>query len=110
MSLPLMITVGIGTNLMDYVKVFNLRSLAVILAVVTGATIGAWLMAPLFKFYQVEATITAALCMANGGGAGDIQVLGASKRMDLMSYAQISSRIGGAIMLVIASFAFSRFL
>lgn len=110
MSLPLMITVSIGTNLMDYVKVFNPRSLAVIFAVVTGAAVGAWLMAPLFKFYQVEATITAALCMANGGGAGDIQVLGASKRMDLMSYAQISSRIGGAIMLVIASFAFSKFL
>lgn len=110
MSLPLMVTVGIGTNLMDYVKVLNPRSLVVIVAVVVGATIGAWLAAPLFKFYRVETVITAALCMANGGGAGDIQVLGASKRMELMSYAQISSRIGGAIMLIIASFMFSTFL
>lgn len=110
MSLPLMVTVGIGTNLMDYVKVFNIKSLIIIVAVVTGACIGSWLMAPLFKFYRVEATVTSALCMANGGGAGDIQVLGAAHRMELMSYAQISSRIGGAIMLVIASFMFNSFL
>lgn len=110
MSLPLMVTVGIGTNLMDYVKVFNPKSLIIIVAVVTGAVIGSWLMAPLFKFYRIEAVITSALCMANGGGAGDIQVLGAANRMELMSYAQISSRIGGAIMLIIASFMFSTFL
>lgn len=110
MSLPLMVTVGIGTNLMDYVKVLNFQSLVVIAAVVVGVTLGAWLMAPIFKFFRIETVVTAALCMANGGGAGDIQVLGASHRMELMSYAQISSRIGGAIMLVIASFMFSTFM
>lgn len=110
MSLPLMVTVGIGTNLMDYVKVFSLKSMIIIVAVVTGAVIGSWLVAPLFKFHRIECTITSALCMANGGGAGDIQVLGAANRMELMSYAQISSRIGGAIMLIIASFMFGKFL
>lgn len=110
MSLPLMITVGIGTNLMDYVKVFNPKSLIIIVAVVVGASIGSWLVAPIFKFYRIETVITSALCMANGGGAGDIQVLGAAGRMELMSYAQISSRIGGAIMLIIASFMFGKFL
>lgn len=110
MSLPLMITVGIGTNLKDYVQVLNPRSIVVIIAVVLGAAIGSWLIAPVFKFYRIETVVTSALCMANGGGAGDIQVLGAAGRMELMSYAQISSRIGGAIMLIIASFMFSTFL
>lgn len=107
MSFPLMITVGIGTNLADYAKVFtNLGNVLVILATVIGAMGGTWLLSKIFKFYPVESVITAGLCMANGGGAGDVQVLGASKRMELMPYAQISSRIGGAVMLIIASIAF----
>ena len=43
----------------------------------------------------------------NRGGSGDLQVLGACKRMQLMCYAQISSRIGGAIILTIGSIVFS---
>ncbi len=111
MSFPLMITVGIGTNLSDYAKVFtNPAYLVIILATVIGAMIGTYLMARLFKMYPVEAMLTAGLCMANGGGSGDVQCLGAANRMEMMSYAQISSRIGGAIMLVVASFFFGRFL
>ena len=68
------------------------------------------LMGKLFGFYPVEGMLTAGLCMANGGGSGDVQCLGAAHRMELMSYAQISSRIGGAIMLVVASFFFGKFL
>lgn len=62
------------------------------------------------QLLRAQEMLTAGLCMANGGGAGDVQCLGAAHRMELMSYAQISSRIGGAIMLVIASFVFGKFL
>ncbi|MDO4265604.1 MAG: 2-hydroxycarboxylate transporter family protein [Eubacteriales bacterium] len=111
MSFPLMITVGIGTNLNDYAKVFTSpANLIVIIATVLGAMVGTFLVGKLFRFYPVEGMLTAGLCMANGGGAGDVQCLGAANRMELMSYAQISSRIGGAIMLVVASFFFGRFL
>lgn len=111
MSFPLMITVGIGTNLTDYAKVFtNPAYIVIIMATVIGAMIGTFIVGKLFHFYPVEGMLTAGLCMANGGGAGDVQCLGAAHRMELMSYAQISSRIGGAIMLVIASFVFGKFL
>ncbi|WP_366542069.1 2-hydroxycarboxylate transporter family protein, partial [Salmonella enterica] len=50
---------------------------------------------------------TAGLCMANRGGSGDLEVLSACNRMNLISYAQISSRLGGGIVLVIASIVFS---
>lgn len=111
MSFPLMITVGIGTNLTDYAKVFtNPANIIVSIATVIGAMIGTLIMGRFFGFYPVEGMLTAGLCMANGGGSGDVQCLGAAHRMELMSYAQISSRIGGAIMLVVASFFFERFL
>uniref|UniRef100_UPI0011316409 2-hydroxycarboxylate transporter family protein n=1 Tax=Salmonella enterica TaxID=28901 RepID=UPI0011316409 len=42
-----------------------------------------------------ESSITAGLCMANRGGSGDLEVLSACNRMNLISYAQISSRLGG---------------
>lgn len=111
MSFPLMITVGIGTNLSDYAKVFtNMSNLLIIIATVIGAMIGTFIMARLLHMYPVETMLTAGLCMANGGGAGDVQCLGAANRMEMMSYAQISSRIGGAIMLIVASFFFGSFL
>ena len=107
MSFPLMITVGIGSSLTDYLGAFaNLGSLFCMFATVVGCMIGTFFVGKLFKFYPIEAIITAGLCMANGGGSGDVQVLGAANRMDMMSYAQISSRIGGAIMLVVASVMF----
>lgn len=111
MSFPLMITVGIGTNLSDYAKVFtNPANLLIIVVTVIGAMLGTFIVGRLLHFYPVEAMLTAGLCMANGGGSGDVQCLGAANRMEMMSYAQISSRIGGAIMLVVASFFFGRFL
>ena len=64
--------------------------------------IGGWLMG----FFPIESAITAGLCMANRGGSGDLEVLSACNRMNLISYAQISSRLGGGIVLVIASIVF----
>ncbi len=54
--------------------------------------------------------ITAGLCMANRGGSGDLAVLGASNRMGLIAYAQLSSRLGGGIVLILGSVLFGAFL
>jgi Na+/citrate or Na+/malate symporter len=70
---------------------------------VLGAIIGAAVVGKLIGFYPVESAITAGLCMANMGGSGDIATLGAANRMELMPFAQISSRIGGAIIILMAS-------
>ena len=72
-----------------------------------GAVIGAGLIGKLVGFYPVEAAITAGLCMANMGGTGDVAVLSAADRMELMPFAQISSRLGGAIILILGSLMLS---
>ena len=74
-----------------------------IIATVFGAVIGSWLMGKLVGFHPIESSITAGLCMANMGGSGDVAVLGAADRMCLMPFAQISSRIGGALIIIIAN-------
>ncbi|MCY6370997.1 2-hydroxycarboxylate transporter family protein [Clostridium ganghwense] len=98
--------VGIGvayTNLGQVVAAFNWQYIVLVAVVIIGAVIGAGFGGRLVGFYPIEAAITAGLCMANMGGTGDVAVLSASKRMELMPFAQISSRIGGAFMLILAS-------
>ncbi len=110
LSFPLMICVGISTNLNDFLKVFASPSnIIIIILVVVGAVIGSGFVGHLLGFYFIESAVAGGLCMSNAGGSGDIAVLGASNRMEMISYAQIASRIGGAFMLVIASIIFGYF-
>ena len=104
--------VGIGvsyTDLGQIIQAFTPIYLLLCLVVVLGAIIGSALFGKLVGFYPVESSITAGLCMANMGGTGDVAVLSAADRMELMPFAQISSRLGGAFMLLLASFILNLF-
>ncbi len=104
------IMVGVGVvyvSISDVLAVLTISNFIMVFLVILGAMIGTALMGKLMGFFPVEAVITAALCMSNSGGAGDVAVLGAAHRMNLLSWSQISSRIGGGIMLIIASIIMS---
>jgi len=106
----LMVGVGIAyTNLGEVIAAINFTNLILASMIVVGAIIGASLGGWAMGFYPIESSITAGLCMANRGGSGDLEVLAAADRMSLISYAQISSRLGGGIILVIASVLFGIF-
>lgn len=111
-ALGMVIMVGMGTDF-DIAELFSVMTpgnVAMALAIVVGAVIGSGVVGYLVGFYPVDTALTAGLCMANRGGSGDLACLGAAKRMELMAYAQLSSRLGGAIVLIIASFVFSFWL
>lgn len=106
----LMVGVGIAyTNLGEIINALTFTNLIVASMIVVGAIFGSALGGWVMGFYPIESAISAGLCMANRGGSGDLEVLSAANRMNLMSYAQISSRLGGGIVLVIASVVFGMF-
>ena len=105
--------VGIGvsyTNLGEIMAAFTIQYIVLVAVAIFGAILGSAVVGRMVGFYPIESALTAGLCMANMGGTGDVAVLSASDRMKLMPFAQISSRIGGAFMLIVAGFLINLFL
>jgi Na+/citrate or Na+/malate symporter len=109
-NLTTTLLMGIGLCYLDLAVViesFSLTYLVLCLLTCIGAFFGAALIGKLVGFYPFESGITAGLCMANMGGTGDVAVLSAADRMELMPFAQISSRLGGTIILLLGSLLLS---
>ena len=109
-NLTNMLLVGIGICYLEISTViasFSVTYLVLCAATCIGAFVGAALIGKLVGFYPFESGVTAGLCMSNMGGTGDVAVLSAANRMELMPFAQISSRLGGAIILLLASLMLS---
>ncbi|WP_423372372.1 2-hydroxycarboxylate transporter family protein [Burkholderia sp. LMG 32019] len=104
-NLTFAILVGLGTLFVSWDKLvgafspgyFVICASIVIAMVVSGFFVGAAL-----KMYPVESAIITA-CHSGLGGTGDVAILSSSNRMGLMPFAQISTRIGGAAMVVFAT-------
>lgn len=110
MGMVIMVGMGADFDIAELFTVMTPGNVIMAFAIVVGAIIGAGGVGYLVGFYPVDAALTAGLCMANRGGSGDLACLGAADRMELMAYAQLSSRLGGGIVLIIASFLFSFWL
>ncbi len=98
---------GIGIALLD-LKVLgaSLSFVFVLICVVTIITVAvtSGFLGKLVGFYPVESSITAGLCTNSMGGTGNTAVLSASDRMELIPFAQMATRLGGAMILIVASF------
>src|ERR1700736_1986956 len=94
---PLLFAIGVSMTPWDkLIAAFNLPNLITIVATVatlmgTGALVGRVL-----GMYPIETAIINA-CHSGQGGTGDVAILTAANRMQLMPFAQIATRIGGAI-------------
>jgi Na+/citrate or Na+/malate symporter len=109
-NLTNVLLLGIGVCYLEIgtvIKSFSLTYLLLCAATCIGAFVGAAVVGRIVGFYPFESGVTAGLCMSNMGGTGDVAVLSAANRMELMPFAQISSRLGGAIILLLASLMLS---
>jgi len=94
---PLLFAIGVSLTPWDkLVAAFNIPNMITIFFTVatlmaTGAFVGR-----LLNMYPIEAAIVNA-CHSGQGGTGDVAILTAANRMQLMPFAQIATRIGGAV-------------
>lgn len=98
---------GIGIALLN-LKVLGAaltpEFLLITVVIILTVAVCAGLFGKFVGFYPVEAAITAGLCTNSMGGTGNIAVLSASDRMGLIPFAQMATRLGGALVLISASF------
>jgi CCS family citrate carrier protein len=98
---------AIGTALTPWDKLMaalHPANLATIIATVvtlmgTGFVVARWV-----NLYPIEAAIVNA-CHSGQGGTGDVAILTAANRMQMMPFAQIATRIGGAITVTLSLIA-----
>lgn len=87
----------------DLIRAFTPAYFAVCGVTVLAMVASGFFVGFLMNMYPVESGIVTA-CHSGLGGTGDVAILSAASRMEMMPFAQISTRIGGAAMVVLAVF------
>lgn len=97
MTYPLLFAIGVAlTPWKELMAAFTLVNLITIIATVgTLMTLG-FFVGRALNMYPIETAIVNA-CHSGQGGTGDVAILTAADRMALMPFAQIATRIGGAL-------------
>lgn len=97
--------IGLGMLYVPMANVINVLSIGYVITcamvVVTMAVTGFYVGKAL-GMYPVDASLVT-LCHSGLGGSGDVAILSASNRMNLMPFAQISTRIGGVTTVISAA-------
>ncbi|WP_419952811.1 2-hydroxycarboxylate transporter family protein [Methylobacterium sp.] len=97
MTYPLLFAIGVSMTPWDkLVAAFTLANLVTIGSTVVTLMGTGFLVGRRLGMYPIETAIVNA-CHSGQGGTGDVAILTAANRMALMPFAQIATRIGGAL-------------
>ena len=91
----------------ELIAAFHPANLITIVATVASLTASGYFVGRWLGLYPIETAIVNAT-HSGLGGTGDVMILTAAERMELMPFAQVATRIGGAITITLALLALSR--
>ena len=94
---PILFAVGVAiTPWEELVAAFTITNLIVIISTVVSLVTTGFFVGKKMKMHPID-TAVVSCCQSGQGGTGDVAILTAAERMELMPFAQIATRIGGAI-------------
>ncbi|WP_057876151.1 2-hydroxycarboxylate transporter family protein [Liquorilactobacillus aquaticus] len=100
-TFPLMAGLGLlYIPLKDVVGILNWQYFIVVISVVFTVISTGFFVARFLNMNPVEAAIVSA-CQSGMGGTGDVAILSTASRMNLMPFAQVATRLGGAITVIV---------
>ncbi|MCG8708247.1 2-hydroxycarboxylate transporter family protein [Brenneria sp. 4F2] len=107
---PILFAVGVAiTPWQELVNAFTLSNLLVIVSTVIALVGTGFVVGKKIGMYPIDVAIVSC-CQSGQGGTGDVAILTAGNRMMLMPFAQIATRIGGAINVSVSLLILGNFL
>ncbi|KHN56550.1 2-hydroxycarboxylate transporter family protein [Pectobacterium fontis] len=107
---PILFAVGVAiTPWQELVNAFTIQNLLVIVSTVVTLVGTGFLVGKKIGMHPIDVAIISC-CQSGQGGTGDVAILTAGNRMVLMPFAQIATRIGGAINVSVALLVLANFL
>ena len=99
-TFPLMAGLGLlYIPLKDVVGMLSWQYFIVVISVVLTVVSTGFFVARFLNMNPVETAIVTA-CQSGMGGTGDVAILSTANRMNLMPFAQVATRLGGAITVI----------
>jgi len=97
LNMPIMVAIGVVfLSLEDVLAILSWQYLVVLLSVVATLALNGYVMSRFVNMYPVESSILS-INQASMGGTGNIAILSSADREEMMPFAQVATRIGGAL-------------
>ena len=107
---PILFAVGVAiTPWQELVHAFTITNLLVIVSTVSALVATGFFVGKKIGMHPIDVAIVSC-CQSGQGGTGDVAILTAGNRMSLMPFAQIATRIGGAINVSVSLLVLGNFL